>query len=107
GVVYGVGDCGGDAREADLADPASAELVDLFVRKVEKVDVDWRRVEVHCHDVISEVAVDRRAVLRIVTALLKQLHPNSHHDRTLNLITASKWIQNSTGIDHRHHTAHA
>jgi hypothetical protein len=42
GVAGRRGDGGGDAGEADLADPAGAEFVDLLVRIIEEMHVDRR-----------------------------------------------------------------
>src|SRR6185369_1648264 len=43
-MVNGTGDRRRDPGEPDLADPTSAEFVDLFIGIVEEVDVNRRRV---------------------------------------------------------------
>src|SRR5262245_39236019 len=105
--MYCLSDGGGNTGEPDLADPASAELVDFFIRIVEKVYVNRRRVRVYSHHVIGQVAVDWCAALWIVGGLFKQRHANAHHYRALDLIPASKWIQDVAGVHHCHNTAHA
>src|ERR1700694_429106 len=70
-------DSGGDAGQANLAYPACAKFVKLFVGEVEEMDVDRRRVGVYRHHVVGQITVDRRAVLRIVSRVLSQRHADS------------------------------
>src|SRR6266436_3243406 len=100
-------DRGRYTSEPDLADPARTELIDLFVRIVEEVHVDRRRVRIYGHYVVGQVAVDGRATLRVVSCVLKESHTNSHHDCALNLITSGERIQDPTSIHHRYNPAHA
>src|SRR6185295_19070029 len=93
--------------EPDLADPTSAEFVDLFIGIVEEVYVNRRRIRVYSHYVVCQIAVDGRATLRVVSSMLKECHANSHHDSALDLIPASERIQEATGVHHRYNAAHA
>ena len=93
GVIGRGGDGGGDAGQADLADPAGAEFVDLLVGVIEEMHVDRRDVSVHRHHVVGEVAVDGRAVPRVVMRVLQQRHADSHHDRAFDLVPAGEWIE--------------
>src|SRR5207253_5856974 len=70
---------GATPGQADLADPTRTKFVNLFVWIIEEVHVDRRRVGVHCHDVVSQITVDRRAALLIVGCVLKKRHTDSHH----------------------------
>ena len=56
---------------------------------------DQRRVGVHRHDVVGQVAVDRRAVLRVVDRVLEQRHADSHHHRAFDLVAAGQWIDDA------------
>ena len=98
---------GRESGQADLADPARAELVDLLVRVIEEVHVDRRHVGVDRHDVVGQVAVDRRAVLRVVGRVLEQRHADAHHDRALDLVAAGQRIEDSAGVDDRDDAADA
>src|ERR1043165_1398539 len=105
-VVHRIGDCRSNTGKPDLADAACAELVDLLVGIIEEVHVDWRRVGVYGHDVVSQVAVDRRAVLWIERSVFKKRHADAHHYRALNLVSAGQRIHDVARIHHRHHAAH-
>ena len=60
-MVDGVGDRRGDTGEADLADAAGSERVQVVVRIVEEGDVNVGRVGVDGYNVVGEAAVDRSA----------------------------------------------
>src|SRR5207302_527942 len=98
-------DGGGYPSESDLADPARAKCIDLFVGEVEEMHVKLRHVCVNSHDVVGEVAVNRRAVLRIVSGVLEQCHTDSHHDRAFDLIAPGKRIDDAPRINHGHNAA--
>ena len=66
-MVHCFGDCGSDTSQPDFSYPARAKLINLPIGVVEEVHVDRWRVGVHRHHVIGEVAIDGRAVLRIVS----------------------------------------
>ena len=100
-------DRGGDAGQADLADPACAKFVDLLVGEVEEMHLDRRHVGVDRHHVVGQIAVDRRAVLRIVRRVLEQRHADSHHDRALDLVAAGQRVEDAARVDDRHHPADA
>ena len=57
-------------------------------------------VGIHRHDVVGQIAVDRRAVLRVVSGVFQKRHPDSHHDRAFDLVASGEWIDNAPGIDH-------
>ena len=106
-VVDRRGDRSGNAGQADLADPARTKFVDLFVGVIEEMHLDRRRVGIHCHDVVRQITVDRRTILRIVSGVLQQRHADSHHDPAHDLVPASKWINNSARIHDGHNAADA
>src|SRR5207302_5315593 len=100
-------DRGGDAGQTNLADPACAKLVNLFVGEVEEMHVDRWRVGVNRHHVIGQITVDRRTALGIVRRVLEQRHADSHYDCALDLVPAGQRIENATGIDDRHNPTDA
>jgi hypothetical protein len=63
-------DRSGDTGQADLADAACANFVNLLVGIIQKVYLDGWRVGVNRHDVVSQTAIDRCAVLWIVRRVL-------------------------------------
>ena len=68
---------------------------------------DRRRIGVHGHDIIGQVAVDGRAILRIVMRVLEESHADAHDDGTLDLVAASQGVKDAPGVDNRHHAADA
>src|SRR5438876_11969206 len=58
GVMGRRRDRGSNAGQADLADAPRSDFVDLFIRIIQKVDVDRWGVGVDRDDVIGQVAVD-------------------------------------------------
>jgi hypothetical protein len=54
---------GGEAGQADLADATCAKFINLRVGEVEEMYANRRDVGVDRHDVVGQIAVDRRAVL--------------------------------------------
>src|SRR5947199_10431694 len=104
-MVDGRGDRGSNTGQAYFADAARAKLVKLLVGKVQEVYFDRRRIGVHGHHIIGQVAVDGRAILWVVMRVLEESHADSHHDRTLDLVAPSQWIQDAAGIDNRHYAA--
>ncbi len=65
-------DGGGNAGQADLADPARAQFVNLFVRIIQEMHFDQRRISVNGHQVVGQVAVDGCAALRIVVCARRE-----------------------------------
>src|SRR5262249_44831198 len=107
GVVNRLCDGGSDPSQSDLSNAARSELVDFSVGIIQKVHLDRRRVGVYRHHVVSQVAVDGRAVLRIVDGLFEHRHANAHDHRALNLIPGGKRIHDPPGIHHADDTADA
>ena len=95
------------SADAELADPACAKFVHLFVGEVDETDVDGRHVGVYHHHVVGQITVDRRAVLRIVSGVLQQCHADSHHDRAHDLVPAGQWVDNAARINNWHNAADA
>src|SRR6202521_3621016 len=50
-------DSGGYAGQANLAYPACAKFVNLFVGEVEEMNVDRRRVGVYRHHIVGQITV--------------------------------------------------
>src|SRR5258706_1313817 len=98
GMVDRRSDGSGDSGQADLADPARANFVDLLVGKVQEVHLDRWRVSVDCHNIVGQVAVDRRAGLGIVTGMFEQCHADSHDDRAFDLVPAGQRIDDSSRV---------
>src|SRR5262249_21351460 len=94
----GCGDGGGEAREPDLADSAGADGVDLLVRLVEELGLECRNVGIDGHDVVREIAVDGRAVLRVVGRVLEESHADAHDDGALDLVSAGEGIDDAAGV---------
>ena len=69
--------------------------------------IELRHVGVHRHDVVGQIAVNRRAVLRVVSGVFQKRHADSHHDRAFDLVASGERIDNAAGIDHRDDAAHA
>src|SRR6267142_3874681 len=105
--MHGVGDGGGNAGQANLADAARAELVDFLVGEVDEMHVDGRVVGVDRHDVVGQIAVDRCAVLRVVMRMLEERHADSHYHGAFDLVAAGQGVENSTRIDGRHNATDA
>ena len=76
-----------------------------LIRIIQERHIDRRRVCVYRHHIVRQVAVDRRAVLRIVNGFFEQSHTDAHDYRALDLIAAGKRIQDPAGIHHRNYTA--
>src|SRR5437764_1122472 len=100
-------DRGGNASQADLTDSTCSKWVELLVREIQKMHFDPRRVRVHRDDVIGQIAVDGRAGLRIVMGVLEQGHADAHDDRALDLVAASQWIEDASGINNGDDSADA
>src|SRR5262249_49553072 len=73
-VVDRIGDCSGDPCQPDFTDTPRTELIDLLVRKIQKVNFDYRCIGVHRYEIVPKTAVDRCAVLGIVLRMLQKRH---------------------------------
>jgi len=71
-MMHRIGNCCGDARQPNLSNAARSELIHFLVGVVEEVHLAYRRIGVHCNEIVGQTAVDRRAVLRIVFRPLQQ-----------------------------------
>ena len=69
--------------------------------------VDRRHVGVDRHHVVGQIAVDRRAILRVVRRVLEKGHADSHHDRALDLVAGRQRVENAAGVDDRYDTTDA
>ncbi len=74
---------------------------------VEERDVKRRRVRMRCHDVIGQIAVDRRTGLFVVARMLEKRHAHTHDDRAFNLVAPCLQVEDASRIDHGDHAAHA
>src|SRR5437588_9709740 len=63
------------------------------------MDVDGRGVSVHRDYVVGEIAVDGRAVLRIVSGVLQQRHANAHHHRAHYLVATGERVDDAASVD--------
>src|SRR5215469_7676399 len=88
-------DSRGYSGKADLTDSACAEFVDLLIRIIEEVYVYGRCIWVHCHEVISQFAIDGCAPFGVIRGVLKQGHPNAHHHRSTSLICLGSYLPQS------------
>src|SRR4051812_36486180 len=95
----------GNPGQADFADTARAKGVKFKVGEVEEVDFDGWRVGIYRNHIVGQVAIDGRAVLRIVMRMLEQSHANAHSHGALTLVAARQWIENSSGVNNRHNSA--
>src|SRR6185436_16845091 len=94
GVTDRISDRGGNARQADFTDPTRSQRVELLIGEIQEMHLDAWRVRVHSHDVVREVAIDRRARLRVVIRVFEQRHADAHHHRALNLVATRQWVEN-------------
>src|SRR5438067_6605900 len=86
------GDRGGDASQTNFSDTASAQWVNFFVGIIEKMHFELGNVGVHRHDIVGDVTVDWRAVLWVISCVLEQRHPDSHHH------SAFDWLRPVSGL---------
>src|SRR5689334_22547273 len=98
GMMDSSRDRGGNTSQTDFANTARAKGVKFKVGKVEEMDFDGRRVGIYGNHIVGQVAIDGRAVLRIVMRMLEQSHANAHYHCALNLVAACQWIENSSGV---------
>src|SRR5207237_898980 len=75
-----VGDRGGDAGDADLADAARPDRVEVAIILVAEADVDLADVGVHRHVVLGEVGVDEASVALVEQRLFHQRHAHAPDD---------------------------
>src|SRR5262249_27705642 len=107
-VINRRGDCRCDSGETDFSDPACTERIEVCIRIVEENDIELRGIRVGCDHVICEVAIDGcAAVLLVVSRVLKQSHANPYHNRSLDLVPAGSWVDDSSGIDRGYYPADA
>ena len=105
-MIDRVRDCCSDTGQADLADAASADLIQFFVRVVEKMHFDRRSVSVHRNQVICQAAVDGAMFCgSYLCAPAAPCQRPSH--LTLDLISARQSIDDLACIDDDHHAAEA
>src|SRR5882672_2532904 len=107
GMMDGGCDRGGDAGQANFTDSPRSEGVELLVGEIQEVDFDCRSVGVHGDDIVGQVAVDGRAILRVVVGVLEKGHANSHHYRALDLVASSQWIKDAARVNHGNHSTDA
>src|SRR6185437_4374279 len=86
GVVDGVGDGGWHAGDADLADAAGAEWIELRVRDIEDGDVKSADVGVDGDVIVGEVAVGGAAGDRVDKGLFGEGEADAPDDAALELI---------------------
>src|SRR6476646_2603821 len=106
-VVGRCGDRSRDSGEADLADAARTYGVELKVRIIEEMHFELWHVGVYCHHVVGQVAVDRRAVLRVIMRFFQHRHAYAHHDGAFDLVATCEWIDNAAAVDYRDNAIHA
>ena len=76
-MMDGVGDRGGDADDADLAQALDAEAIDLGVGLVDEDDLDLSNVGVHGDMVFGDVGVHDPAEFMVDQRLLMQRHADA------------------------------
>src|SRR5256885_13341088 len=89
------GDRGGDASQTNFSDTASAQWVNFFVGIIEKMHFELGNVGVHRHDIVGDVTVDWRAVLWVISCVLEQRHPDSHHHSAFDLVAPGQRVNNA------------
>jgi hypothetical protein len=106
GVVDGVGDRGGHADGADLADSSGADGVVQRVRVLDEVHVHVRDVGVHRQQVAGEVRVGQPTVLLDVQPLVQcRRHAPDHPAR--DLASGRGRVDDAAGVEHAEHAGDA
>ena len=87
--------------------PRAPSSLNFGVGIVEESDVERRRIGIRRDDVVGEIAVDRRAVARVVVRVLEERHADAHHDRAFDLVARRVRVEDPAGVDDRHDATHA
>src|SRR5262245_59183457 len=98
-MVDGCCNGSGHTGEANFTNTTRAERVEFEVGKVEEMHFNGWCVGIYRNDVVGQVTIDWRAVLRVVIGVLEKSHANSHHHCSLNLVAARQWIEDASGVN--------
>ena len=63
-------------------------------------------VGIYGHEIVSQVRIDRRTVLRVVDRVLQKRHPNSHHNCAFDLVSPGQRIDDPPAVNDRDDTVH-
>src|ERR1700745_600844 len=88
--------------QTDLSYATRSIFVQNKIRIIQKRYINLWSICIYRHAVICQVVVDRMSRLRIVMCFFKERHADTHHDRTLDLITSRMLVDDSATIDHGH-----
>src|SRR5260221_14748349 len=106
-MIGGGGSRSGSPCKADLSYATRSIFIQNKIRIIQKRYVDLWSIGIYRHAVICQVVVDRMSGLRIVMCFFKERHADTHHDRTLDLITSRTLIDDSSTIDYGHNPSHS
>ena len=99
GVIDGIGDCRGDADDADLADALDAERIDDVVRLVDENHLYVVNVGVHRDMVFGDIGVHDAPECMIDQRLLVQRHADAADDGAHDLAVRGLGIEDAAGGD--------
>src|SRR5216684_3614295 len=63
-------------------------------------------VGIYGHEIVSQVRIDRRTVLRVVDRVLQKRHPNSHHNCAFDLVAPGQRIDDPSAVNDGDDTVH-
>ncbi len=96
----GVGNGGGDAGDADLADSAATHGVEVVIGLIDPGDVYLGDIGVDGDEIAGQVGVDRAAVLRVVGEFFEQGMTYAEDDSSDELAAGGFRAQNAATVEH-------
>src|SRR6266404_1918758 len=106
GVIRSSCDRSGDTGQPDFSDSASAQRVHVCVGIIEEMHFHQWCVGIYGHEIVSQVRIDRRTVLRVVDRVLQKRHPNSHHNCAFDLVAPGQRIDDPSAVNDGDDTVH-
>ena len=107
GVIRSSCDRSRDTGQSDFSDSASAQRVDVCVGIIEEMHFHQWRVSIYGYEIVSEIRIDRRTILRVINRLLQKRHANSHHHCAFDLVAPRQRIDDPPAVNDCDDTIHA
>src|SRR6266576_3871159 len=106
GVIRSSCDRSRDTSQPDFSDSASAQRVHLCVGIIEEMHFHQWCVSIYRHEIVSEIRIDRRTILRVVDRVLQKRHANSHHNCAFDLVASGQRINDPPAVNDCDDTVH-